>query len=128
MLSRKKGDKIERFVERYLKNHGLQLVARNFNSRYGEIDLIMQDNTSHKGTHYLVFIEVRYRANNRHGSGAESVNYQKQQKIIKTAHFFLQQEKKYQHLNCRFDVVSVTLEHKSLSADWLKDAFQLSSW
>ena len=133
MLSRKKGDEVERFVERYLRRQGLKPLSRNYHSRYGEIDLIMQDNSGSQrhGSQrlsYLVFIEVRFRANTDHGSGAETVNYKKQQKIIKTAQFFLQQSKKYQHLNCRFDVVSVTLEHKSLSADWLKDAFQLPSW
>lgn len=122
MLSRTKGDKVERFVEGFLQDKGLKTIERNYYSRYGEIDLIMLDND------YLVFIEVRFRANTSHGSGAESVNYAKQQKIIKTAHFFLQQTKKYQQLNCRFDVVSVTLTNKSLSADWLKNAFQLPGW
>lgn len=122
MLSRRKGDKVERYVEKYLTQRKLRLVERNFSSRYGEIDLIMEDGKA------LVFIEVRFRANTAHGSGAETVDYRKQQKIIKTAQFFLQQQKKYQQLNCRFDVVSVTLGHKSLSADWLKDAFQLSGW
>lgn len=122
MLTREKGDKVEKFVEKHLKNKGLKVIERNFNSRYGEIDLIMLDGDT------LAFIEVRFRANTAHGSGAETVDYRKQQKIIKTAQFFLQQSKKYQQLNCRFDVVSVTLEHKSLSAHWVKDAFQLSGW
>ena len=106
----------------YLQTQGLQLVQKNYRCRVGEIDLIMRDGDT------LAFIEVRFRANTAHGSGAETVDYRKQQKIIKTAHVFLQQSKKYQQLNCRFDVVSVTLEHKSLSADWVKDAFQVSGW
>ena len=122
MLARLKGDKVERFVLKYLKLQGLTLVKQNVTSRYGEIDLIMLDGKT------LAFVEVRFRAKVTHGSGAESVDYRKQQEIIKTAQFFLQQEKKYQHLNCRFDVVSVTLEHKTLSADWYKDAFQQSGW
>ena len=122
MLARLKGDKVERFVLKHLKQQGLDFVEQNVTSRYGEIDLIMLDGNT------LAFIEVRFRANESHGSGAESVDYRKQQKIIKTAQFFLQQSKKYQHLNCRFDVVSVTLEHKTLSADWYKDAFQQHGW
>ncbi|AOE50481.1 YraN family protein [Kangiella sediminilitoris] len=122
MLSRQKGKQAEHYAEQLLKKSKLKLLERNFHSKHGEIDLIMQSENT------LVFIEVRYRANTRHGSGAETVDYRKQQKIIKTAQFFLQQMKKYQHLNCRFDVVSVTLGHKSLSADWFKDAFQQSGW
>ncbi|GAA4363141.1 YraN family protein [Kangiella marina] len=122
MLARTKGDKVERFAMKYLRRQGLELVERNVNSRYGEIDLVMLEGKT------LVFVEVRFRAKSTHGSGAESVDFRKQQKIIKTAQFFLQQSKKYQHLNCRFDVVSVTLQHKLLSANWVKDAFQVSGW
>lgn len=122
MLSRKKGDDIEHYVEQFLKHKGLKLLDRNYSSRYGEIDLIMLESST------LSFIEVRYRASVAHGSGAESVDYRKQQKIIKTAQVFLQQEHKFQRLNCRFDVVSVTLNNKSLSAEWVKDAFQMPGW
>lgn len=122
MLAKLKGDKVERYALKYLKQQGLDLIEKNTRSRYGEIDLVMLDGKT------LVFVEVRFRANVAHGSGAESVDFRKQQKIIKTAQFFLQQSKKYQHLNCRFDVVSVTLEHKTLSADWYKNAFQQHGW
>jgi len=122
MLARTKGDKVERFVLKYLTSKGLRLIEQNFNTRYGEIDLVMLDKAT------LVFVEVRFRAKSSHGSGAESVDYRKQQKIIKTAHVFLQQTKNMQQHNCRFDVVSVTLQHKRLSADWVQNAFQLHGW
>ena len=122
MLARTKGDKVERFVLKYLTSKGLRLIEQNFNTRYGEIDLVMLDKAT------LAFVEVRFRAKSSHGSGAESVDYRKQQKIIKTAHVFLQQTKNMQQHNCRFDVVSVTLQHKRLSADWVQNAFQLHGW
>ena len=122
MLARTKGDEVERFALKYLTRKGLSLIEQNFNSRYGEIDLVMLDKST------LIFVEVRFRAKSSHGSGAESVDYRKQQKIIKSAHIFLQQAKNMQHLNCRFDVVSVTLQHRLLSADWVQDAFQLHGW
>ncbi len=40
----------------YLQTQGLQLLARNYRSKRGEIDLILQDKDS------LVFVEVRYRS------------------------------------------------------------------
>ncbi|NVK20994.1 MAG: YraN family protein [Kangiellaceae bacterium] len=122
ILTRDLGKKIERFALNFLKNHKLQLIESNYHSRYGEIDLIMLHQDC------LVFIEVRYRKDLRFGSGAETVDYNKQQKIIKTAQVFLQNMKKYQQLNCRFDVVSVTLDNNNLQANWLKDAFQVSAW
>ena len=52
MLARLKGDKVERFVLKYLKLQGLTLVKQNVTSRYGEIDLIMLDGKT------LAFVEV----------------------------------------------------------------------
>ena len=79
MLARTKGDKVERFALKYLTRKGLSLIEQNFNSRYGEIDLVMLDKST------LVFVEVRFRAKSSHGSGAESVDYRKQQKIISSS-------------------------------------------
>ena len=55
------GDWAEQLACDWLGKHGLNLHARNFRSRYGEIDLIMQDGNC------LVFIEVKYRKNNFYG-------------------------------------------------------------
>jgi Holliday junction resolvase-like predicted endonuclease len=39
----------------WLESHGLELLERNYLSKYGEIDLFMTEHRS------LVFVEVRYR-------------------------------------------------------------------
>ena len=82
----------------------------------------------------LVFVEVRYRKNSLYGSGAESITISKQQKIIKTASYYLQQNPKASQYACRFDVISMSapqsesgskLASKNESKiDWIKDAFQ----
>ncbi len=122
MSSRQRGDKVELFAENHLKKQGLKLAEKNFNSRYGEIDLIMLDGS------ILVFVEVRFRANTSFGSGAETVDHRKQQKIIKTAQLYLQSNKKMQQRDCRFDVVSVTLASQEPMIEWHKNAFQASAW
>ncbi|ACV26094.1 YraN family protein [Kangiella koreensis] len=122
MSTRQRGDHVELFAESYLKKQGLTLVEKNFNSRFGEIDLIMLDKSA------LVFVEVRFRANTSYGSGAETVNFRKQQKIIKTAQLYLQANKKMQQRDCRFDVVSVTLSAQEPLIEWHKNAFQAPSW
>lgn len=76
MSTRQRGDKVELFAENHLKKRGLKLIERNYSSRYGEIDLVMLDGLT------LVFVEVRFRANTSFGSGAETVDLRKQQKII----------------------------------------------
>ncbi len=73
----------------------------------------------------LVFIEVRFRADNRFGDGLESVDYRKQRKLRLTAECFLSQHTTYVHHACRFDVVSVALNiHQQPQIDWAQDAFQ----
>lgn len=122
MSTRQRGDHVELFAENHLKKQGLTLIEKNFNSRFGEIDLIMLDKSA------LVFVEVRFRANTSYGSGAETVNFRKQQKIIKTAQLYLQTNKKMQQRDCRFDVVSVTLAAQEPLIEWHQNAFQASPW
>ncbi|WP_339325991.1 YraN family protein [Metallibacterium scheffleri] len=55
-----------------LESAGLKPLARNFRSRYGEIDLIMLDGTT------LVFVEVRARGNPLGGGALASVGTAKQ--------------------------------------------------
>jgi putative endonuclease len=99
----------------YLLQQGLSLVARNYHSRFGEVDLIMRDQE------FLVFIEVRSRLSQRFGPALASVNYTKQQKIIKTATYYLIKEKLTDRIPIRFDVLSV--DGASNSITWLKAAF-----
>jgi putative endonuclease len=105
----------------YLKSQGLKLIDKNFNSRFGEIDIIMLDKK------ILVFVEVRYRKNNTFGGALESVTPSKQNKLRKTAELYLQ--KNTQHKNARFDVVSMSKntqtnpDKQQYTFDWIPNAF-----
>lgn len=114
----KSGQFFENLALKYLQQHGLKLIIRNFKCRAGEIDLIMQEHNS------LVFVEVRFRKNNDFGSSAESITLQKQSKIIKTAQYYLQ--KNYsKEPNARFDVVAIQANGKARNQniEWIKNAF-----
>ena len=116
---RSKGMQFEEMALNYLKNKGLTFVQANFSSRYGEIDLIMQDKTT------LVFVEVRYRQKNRFGSAEESVITSKQRKIILSAKHFLNKNKLW-HRDCRFDIIAISANSKSeetININWLQAAF-----
>lgn len=108
-----KGDKAEEQACQFLQSKGLTLLERNFSTRAGEIDLIMQDNDS------LVFIEVRYRKNSNFGGAAMSVTPKKQQRIIKAALAY--QQKYAPQSSMRFDVVAIEGENKDLN--WIANAF-----
>lgn len=112
------GRKAEDAACQYLTSNGLKLITRNYKCRRGEIDLVMRHDNS------IVFIEVRYRHNNRFGSGAESVIRQKQEKIILTALHYLQSHKEAAGLSCRFDVIAVQPGTDKNHIQWIQDAFQ----
>ncbi len=115
---RETGKQAERIAEKYLHKHKLKTLARNYSCRSGEIDLIMLDEQL-----CIVFVEVRFRKNIQHGSGAESVTRFKQTRIIKTAQFYLQQNSCYASNPARFDVISISNQENNLSIDWIKNAF-----
>ena len=110
------GTEAEETALRFLERQGLQLLARNYRSRRGEIDLIMREGN------FLVFVEVRYRKHDRYGSPAESVTAKKQQRILNAAARYLQDARGKSPAPCRFDVVALSAERENI--DWIRDAFQ----
>ena len=112
-LSSKIGHDAEELAIGYLQQQGLRLVDRNYHSRRGEIDIIMEDSET------LIFIEVKYRQSERFGAATDMVTPQKQQKIITTALHYLQQQKLDRA--CRFDVVTITPKS---GVEWIKSAFE----
>ena len=120
--TREQGEFTESLACQFLENKGFKFIERNFNCRFGEIDLIMQDNDS------LVFVEVRYRRNNNYGSGAETITANKQSKLIKTASAYLQRHAKLNQYPARFDVISITgpietTNIENIKFDWIENAF-----
>jgi putative endonuclease len=117
MTKQQSGNQWEKTAESYLGARGLKLLQRNFSSRFGEIDLIMEDNKT------VVFIEVKYRKNSRHGSGADAVTIQKQHRISATAAWYLSKNPTRAEQFCRFDVISIDPEKGDQGINWIKSAF-----
>ncbi|MGW8248036.1 MAG: YraN family protein [Acidiferrobacterales bacterium] len=103
----------------YLESHGLNLHRRNYRTPYGEIDLIMVD----PGLRELVFVEVRYRKNERFGGAAQSVDRHKQNKLVASAEHFRQHYTQYIDSPCRFDVVTLSGDMEKGSLQWYRNAF-----
>lgn len=112
-----RGRSFEAQAKAFLKQQGLKAFHMNFTSRCGEIDIIARDGET------LVFVEVRYRKNQDHGSAVATVDFHKQQKIIRTAQHFLQKNGLTNKMPCRFDVVGITGSGNSLEFQWIKNAF-----
>lgn len=117
-LHLKRGQQAEAQAMNYLQMQGLQLVQSNFRCYYGEIDIIMQDHE------VLVFVEVRYRKQPSHGDCLESITLHKQQKILKTAHYYLHCQGIYEKFPYRFDVIAIRpYNSPRQSIEWIKNAF-----
>ena len=112
-----KGRQFEVLARKFLGRQGLKQFQLNFHSRFGEIDLIARD------ADILVFIEVRYRKNTDHGDAAATVNFHKQQKIIRTARHYLQKNGLTNKMPCRFDVIGISGSVDALDIQWIKNAF-----
>ncbi len=94
------GDDYEDRAAALIQDSGLRLLERNFSGKTGEIDIIAEDGER------LIFVEVRARTNRYFDSAAGSVDWRKQQRIIKTAQLFLQRRPQWANAPCRFDVIA----------------------
>ena len=96
----------------YLAARGLAIVARNYRTRLGEIDLVARDGD------VLVFVEVRMRRSGSFGGALESITPAKQRRIRAAAQQYLQRLGR--EPRCRFDVVAMDGEETK----WLRAAFE----
>ncbi len=83
----------------YLRKKHYTVVAARFHSRFGEIDLIVQDKK------YLVFVEVKLRKSAKFAQAREAVTRRKQDRIRMTAALYLQSHPT--QLQPRFDVIEI---------------------
>ncbi|TCJ16961.1 YraN family protein [Rubrobacter taiwanensis] len=100
MSTRDAGRAGEEIAARYLARAGYELVARNYRTRFGEVDLIVR-----RGA-LLVFVEVKLRRGLGFGEPVESVTARKRRKIRRVAeHYLVREGAEFEEL--RFDVVGV---------------------
>jgi putative endonuclease len=107
----KSGGDAEDAAACYLSAQGLEIIARNYRCRFGEIDLIARDGKT------LVFVEVRHRSSASFGGAAESITPAKRAKLVATAQHYLATRKPTE---CRFDTVLLQGNAPIL---WLRNAF-----
>jgi putative endonuclease len=110
----------------YMLQQHCHLVVQNFNTPFGELDLVMRQGQ------LLLFVEVRMRKKGAMVSAAESVTVTKQRKIIRSAQFFLQRFQKYADFSGRFDVLAMTpklnVGQPTYEVDWIQSAFDAYAW
>ncbi|TSC85325.1 MAG: putative endonuclease [Microgenomates group bacterium Gr01-1014_16] len=94
----------EAAAEELLVKKGLELILRNFSTRFGEVDLIMRDGER------LVFVEVKTKKGLEFGTPEEMFTRGKYNKVKRMATVYL----KGKEAPCRIDMVAVELDDSNL--------------
>lgn len=102
LANRARGAYGERRAAEWYVAHGYVVLDRNWRSgRLGELDLVLGNGQ------VVVFCEVKARANDAYGGGAEAVTRTKQRRLRQLAAAWLAAHDR-RGVQARFDVVSVT--------------------
>ncbi len=107
----------EERAARYLKKQGYDITCKNFQTRFGEIDIIAEDKE------YIIFVEVKARGEKSIAEPREFVDLRKQRKIIKTAEIYLSENSTEKQP--RFDVVEVKREKGKTYINHIANAFEV---
>ncbi|MBN2047685.1 MAG: YraN family protein [Anaerolineaceae bacterium] len=101
----------------FFARHGYDLVCMNYHCPHGEIDLIVF------GHDELVFVEVKTRSNAVFGLPAAAVDARKQQKLMDSAQYYLQNEME-KETDWRIDVIAIQGKPFSEQAEliWYENA------
>lgn len=117
--SRALGQLGEQYATLWLQRCGWQLLAHNWHSRYGELDMVML-NTNHQ----IVVVEVKSRRSTRFGSPQEAITNHKQQAIRRAATQWIHSTHPLpRHQGLRFDVVTVLIRHGRIQLLHIPGAF-----
>ncbi|PID44608.1 MAG: YraN family protein [Proteobacteria bacterium] len=113
---RKTGQDGEAIAAAHLTDQGIEILCRNYRNRFGEIDIIGND----QGTY--IFVEVKTRKSNRYGSPQEAVTLKKQSQISNIAQSYLQQHN-LTDIPVRFDVIAITFDQDKPLVNHIVAAF-----
>ena len=94
------GNQGERLAAKFLRKQGFKIIARQYKTRMGELDLIARDRD------VIVFVEVKTRRSDSAGHPVEAITPAKQKKLTQLALAFLKLHDLLEH-SARFDVVTI---------------------
>lgn len=109
----------ERAAE-YLSRIGFRILARNFRTRRGEIDIVAGDGAT------LVFVEVKSWKTVDIGDLEISIGRRKQRRIIDASRLYLARAGLYDRVSVRYDLIFV--KGDSMEVHHVREAFTESTW
>jgi len=112
------GQRSEVIAREYLESQGLSYLASNVRYPFGELDLIMREQTN------IIFVEVKYRRTKQYGGAIQSLSHKQAQRLQSAATAWLQHYDPKANLGCRFDLVAITGHLTATDCVWVKNIFQ----
>ena len=104
LSTRKIGNEGENIACEFLVQNEYEIIARNWRTRTGEIDIIAQK------CEIIVFVEVKAIAHCTFDMIEGKINQKKQERILKTSKRFLLNHREYNDKFVRFDVIFVDMD------------------
>ncbi|MGP1576916.1 MAG: YraN family protein [Treponema sp.] len=121
MTGKQLGNAGEERAAEWIIQQGYHIIARNWRKQTGEIDIIAQKNDT------LVFIEVKTLVHTAINDLDIIINARKQERICKTAKYFLALHREYNKMHVRFDVIVIPddpIKKRSVEPMHLENAFE----
>jgi putative endonuclease len=94
------GKQGEELACRELRRRGYAVLARRYRTRFGEIDIVCEDDRT------IVFVEVKARRSKKYGEAIEALSFSKRRRIGAMALDYLAWTGRVND-PCRFDVVAI---------------------
>jgi putative endonuclease len=105
----------------HLERHGLEVLARGYRCRLGELDLVCRDDRQ------LVIVEVRARSRGALCSAVDSIDVHKRRSIVQATRHLLMRHAAWQAAVIRFDVVAFDgIDTPEPQIQWIRNAFDAS--
>ncbi|MCG8571511.1 MAG: YraN family protein [Spirochaetes bacterium] len=119
--NKEKGRKAEEIAKEFLINNKINILEKNYFTRFGEIDLIGIKNK------VIIFIEVKYRQNNTFGHGSDAISWRKKKTMKDSALTYLA-DNNINYNEMRFDLVEIKKNqidiNEKIAIKWTKNILQ----
>ena len=99
----------EQLARQYLQDRGYEIMGAGVRTKFGELDLVAREGET------IVFIEVKTRRGEEHGTPEEAIDAHKQAHLRACAHAYLS-EKNLLAASFRIDAIAIELNEATRKA------------
>lgn len=112
------GSSGENLAALFLENRGFEIMAKNYKTRLGEVDIIAKKEET------IAFVEVKTRSSH-YFHASLLITPSKQRKIGRAAQQFIQEHNLNDRFVLRFDTVFVSHTENGVEFEYVPNAFQV---